>query len=147
MPQDKITIYGLKGDGTYVVEFKTAAGETLAISVPSGDTAVLSISRRACRMDWSCRRRRGRPMMADRAAGIAPGGTDARLRDVNGRVCAESPASAASMQRPMRGHGATPMVDEGLRHTELASSATAQRRQAKESPVIRHPDNARRSRF
>jgi hypothetical protein len=41
MPQDKITIYGPKGDGTYVVEFKTAAGETLAISVPSGETAVL----------------------------------------------------------------------------------------------------------
>jgi hypothetical protein len=41
MAQDKITIYGPKGDGTYVVEFKTAAGETLAISVPSGETAVL----------------------------------------------------------------------------------------------------------
>jgi hypothetical protein len=41
MTQDKITIYGPKGDGTYVVEFKTAAGETLAISVPSGGTAVL----------------------------------------------------------------------------------------------------------
>jgi hypothetical protein len=41
MPQDKITIYGPKGDGTYVVEFKTAASETLAISVPSGETAVL----------------------------------------------------------------------------------------------------------
>jgi hypothetical protein len=41
MEQDKITIYGPKGDGTYIVEFKTAAGETLAISVPSGETAVL----------------------------------------------------------------------------------------------------------
>jgi hypothetical protein len=41
MAQDKITIYGPKGDGTYTVEFKTAAGETLAISVPSGETAVL----------------------------------------------------------------------------------------------------------
>jgi hypothetical protein len=41
MTQDKITIYGPKGDGTYLVEFKTAAGETLAISVPSGETAVL----------------------------------------------------------------------------------------------------------
>jgi hypothetical protein len=41
MAQDKVTIYGPKGDGTYVVEFKTAAGETLAISVPSGETAVL----------------------------------------------------------------------------------------------------------
>lgn len=41
MAQDKVTIYGPKGDGTYVVEFKTAAGETLAISVPRGETRVL----------------------------------------------------------------------------------------------------------
>lgn len=41
MTQDKITIYGPRSDGTYVVEFKTAAGATLAISVPSGETAVL----------------------------------------------------------------------------------------------------------
>jgi hypothetical protein len=41
MTQDKITIYGPKSDGAYIVEFKTAAGETLAISVPSGETAVL----------------------------------------------------------------------------------------------------------
>jgi hypothetical protein len=31
MPQDRITISGPKSDGTYIVEFKTAAGETLAI--------------------------------------------------------------------------------------------------------------------
>jgi hypothetical protein len=30
-----------KSDGAYIVEFKTAAGETLAISVPSAETAVL----------------------------------------------------------------------------------------------------------
>jgi hypothetical protein len=41
MTQDKITIYGPKSDGAYLVEFKMAAGETLAISVPSGETAVL----------------------------------------------------------------------------------------------------------
>ena len=41
MPQDRITISGPKSDGTYIVEFKTAAGEALAISVPSGETAVL----------------------------------------------------------------------------------------------------------
>jgi hypothetical protein len=27
-------IYGPKNDGTYIVEFKTAAGEALAISIP-----------------------------------------------------------------------------------------------------------------
>src|SRR5262245_51877590 len=39
--QNRIMIYGPKSDGTYVVEFKTAAGEALAISVPRGETAVL----------------------------------------------------------------------------------------------------------
>jgi hypothetical protein len=33
--------YGPKDDGTYVVEFRTADGEPLAISVPRGETAVL----------------------------------------------------------------------------------------------------------
>jgi hypothetical protein len=37
--RDKITIYGPKG--TYLVAFRTAAGEALAISVPRGETAVL----------------------------------------------------------------------------------------------------------
>ena len=40
--QDKISILGPRDDGTYVVEFRTAAGERLAISVPSTNaTAVL----------------------------------------------------------------------------------------------------------
>ena len=30
--ENKITIYGLKADGAYVVEFRTGAGEWLAIS-------------------------------------------------------------------------------------------------------------------
>jgi hypothetical protein len=34
-------ISGPKADGTYVIEFKTAAGEALAISVPRNETAVL----------------------------------------------------------------------------------------------------------
>jgi hypothetical protein len=34
-------IYGPKPDGTYIIEFKTAAGEALAISMPTGETAVL----------------------------------------------------------------------------------------------------------
>jgi hypothetical protein len=36
--RNRIIIYP---DGTYVVEFKTADGETLAISVPVGETRVL----------------------------------------------------------------------------------------------------------
>jgi hypothetical protein len=34
-------IYGPKTDGTYVVEFKTAASEALAISIPRTETAVI----------------------------------------------------------------------------------------------------------
>jgi hypothetical protein len=37
--QDKITIYG--SNGTYVVEFKTAAGEALAIPIPRTEAAVI----------------------------------------------------------------------------------------------------------
>jgi hypothetical protein len=86
MTQVKITIYGPKGDGTYIVEFKTAAGETLAISVPSGETAVLQhfqarmpyglvvpAADRPPDDGWLCVRL------------VGPGGTDADLRGVNGR--------------------------------------------------------------
>jgi hypothetical protein len=34
-------IYGPKTDGAYLVEFRTAEGETLAISAPRNETAVL----------------------------------------------------------------------------------------------------------
>ena len=39
--ENRIMIYGPKSDGTYVVEFKTAEGEVLAISVPAAETRVL----------------------------------------------------------------------------------------------------------
>jgi hypothetical protein len=39
--QNKITICGPKDDGTYVVEFRTAAGEALAISIPRTEAAVM----------------------------------------------------------------------------------------------------------
>ena len=38
--QNRIMIYGPKDDGTYVVEFRTADGEALAISVPANETRV-----------------------------------------------------------------------------------------------------------
>jgi hypothetical protein len=38
---NRIMIYGPKNDGTYIVEFKTAEGEALTISVPAGETRVL----------------------------------------------------------------------------------------------------------
>ena len=34
-------IFGPKTDGTYVVEFRTAEGESLAISIPRTETAVI----------------------------------------------------------------------------------------------------------
>jgi hypothetical protein len=39
--KNRIMIYGPKNDGTYIVEFRTADGEELAISVPRNETAVL----------------------------------------------------------------------------------------------------------
>jgi hypothetical protein len=34
-------IYGPKDDGTYIVEFRTATGEALAISIPRTETTVI----------------------------------------------------------------------------------------------------------
>ena len=45
--RNRILIYGPKGDGTYVVEFKTAAGEALAISIPGGEARVIEQDRAA----------------------------------------------------------------------------------------------------
>jgi len=39
--RNRIMIYGPRNDGTFVVEFKTADGEALAISVPRNESAVL----------------------------------------------------------------------------------------------------------
>jgi hypothetical protein len=39
--RNRIMIYGPKPDGTYVVEFETADGDSLAISVPAGEIRVL----------------------------------------------------------------------------------------------------------
>jgi hypothetical protein len=39
--KNRITFCGPTGDGTYVVEFRTAGGEALAISIPRGEAAVI----------------------------------------------------------------------------------------------------------
>jgi hypothetical protein len=39
--KNRIMIFGPKDDGTYVVEFRTADGETLAISIPRSEAAVV----------------------------------------------------------------------------------------------------------
>jgi hypothetical protein len=39
--KNRVTIYGPKDDGTYVIEFKTDAGESLAISIPGSEARVI----------------------------------------------------------------------------------------------------------
>ena len=39
--QNRVMIYGPKNDGTYIVEFRTADGEALAISIPGGEARVI----------------------------------------------------------------------------------------------------------
>jgi hypothetical protein len=53
--KNRIMIFGPKTDGTYVVEFRTAEGESLAISIPKTETAVIRHFQERCRMGSSCR--------------------------------------------------------------------------------------------
>jgi hypothetical protein len=39
--KNRIMIFGPKEDGTYVVEFRTAEGEALAISIPRSEASVI----------------------------------------------------------------------------------------------------------
>jgi len=39
--KNRIMIFGPKDDGTYVIEFRTAEGEALAISIPRNEAAVI----------------------------------------------------------------------------------------------------------
>jgi hypothetical protein len=39
--KNRIMIFGPKTDGTYVVEFRTAEGDVLAISIPRTEAAVV----------------------------------------------------------------------------------------------------------
>ena len=39
--KNRIMIFGPKDDGSYVVEFRTAYGEVLSISIPRNETAVV----------------------------------------------------------------------------------------------------------
>jgi len=39
--RNRIMIYGPKEDGSYVVEFRTADGDVLAISIPKNEAAVI----------------------------------------------------------------------------------------------------------
>ena len=39
--QNRVMIYGPKDDGTHIVEFRTAAGEAFAISIPRSEASVI----------------------------------------------------------------------------------------------------------
>jgi hypothetical protein len=39
--KNRIIVYGPKDEGTYVIEFRTSEGETLAISMPRSETSVI----------------------------------------------------------------------------------------------------------
>jgi hypothetical protein len=53
--KNRIMIYGPKDDGTYVVEFRTADGDVLAISIPRIGRTSSGISRSECPTACSCR--------------------------------------------------------------------------------------------
>jgi hypothetical protein len=59
--KNRIMIYGPKNDGTYVVEFRTAAGEALAISIPSGEARVVRYFQE--RMPYGMRVPETRPLL------------------------------------------------------------------------------------
>jgi hypothetical protein len=54
--KNRILIYGPKDDGTYVVEFRTADGDALAISIPRTEPMSSAISKSGCPTGCSCRR-------------------------------------------------------------------------------------------
>ena len=60
--RNRIMIYGPKHDGTYIIEFRMADGESLAISVPAGETRVLKHFQSACPMGSSCWTFREKPL-------------------------------------------------------------------------------------
>ena len=39
--KNRMMIHGPKGDGTYIVEFRTAEGESFAITIPRTEAAVI----------------------------------------------------------------------------------------------------------
>jgi hypothetical protein len=45
--KNRIMIFGPKSDGTYVIEFRTDAGESLAISIPGSEARVIPAFSRA----------------------------------------------------------------------------------------------------
>jgi hypothetical protein len=79
--QNRVMIYGPKNDGTYIVEFRTADGEALAISVPASETRVLKHfqTRRGRRRHLIARATRQRARPRWRRSPRAGGGSEPGL--------------------------------------------------------------------
>jgi hypothetical protein len=72
--KNRIMIYGPKNDGTYVVEFRTAKGEVLAISIPRTETAVIEhFQESRAALQW----KGGMPMSTIAAAAVTTDRIDA----------------------------------------------------------------------
>jgi hypothetical protein len=70
--KNRIMIYGPKDDGTYVVEFRTAAGEALAISIPRTEAGVIRHFKSACPTGCLCRMFREEPLARPRVSLTEP---------------------------------------------------------------------------
>ena len=94
--RNRIMIYGPKPDGTYIVEFKTADGEALAIGMPAGETPVLkNISKSECRTVCSCRkfpeRTSGPHHLAGRARNRRGGDARQNSREIGSETSGSEP--------------------------------------------------------
>ena len=67
--RNRIMIYGPKSDGSYVIEFQTADGESLAISVPAGDPRPKAFP--GPNAFWAVRAGRGRDLTQPNAEGVS----------------------------------------------------------------------------
>ena len=93
--KDRIMVYGPKEDGTYVVEFRTAAGQAMAISIPrtNGNNPALDALRtfRAATAPET-RNAPTQKMNKEINAGLSNPKTKAQLADLGGGEFATTPA-------------------------------------------------------
>jgi hypothetical protein len=75
--KNRIMIFGPKTDGTYVVEFRTAEGESLAISIPRTETAVSNPKRASVSL---CETRKASAPMTRGRPGVSASLTKTSLR-------------------------------------------------------------------
>ena len=108
-------IYGPKPDGTYVVEFKIADGEALAISVPASETRVLK--------HFSNMRHRATAALALIAA-LAPPAAHAQTS--RGDICIQRQCGECVRQRALvLGRAGEPRVSRLAQETQRRGGGVA----------------------